>query len=66
MAETKWGEAIGTPIAGARSALDDCSSMLQALGYTLKEAGSDASGELRVYVRSDGTEVRLECIDHNE
>jgi hypothetical protein len=40
--------------------------MLRALGYTLKSAGSDATGELLVYVHANGTEVRLEAIDHNE
>lgn len=61
-----WLESVGTPLAGARSALADCAGMLKALGYTLKSAGSDATGELLVYVHSNGTEVRLEAIDHNE
>lgn len=66
MDDKTWMKTMDSPLTGARSALADCAGMLKALGYTLKSAGSDATGELLVYVRSDGTEVRLEAIDHNE
>jgi len=64
MAEKKWLAAVGTPLAGARSALDDCSSMLQALGYTLDTYGADATGAK--YVLTKGS-IRVELIvtDHD-
>jgi uncharacterized protein (DUF433 family) len=64
MADKKWLEDTGSPMTGARSALEDCASMLQALGYTQQEFGSDYTG-IRMEMVKDGLKVILEVIDTN-
>jgi hypothetical protein len=66
MDDKEWMETMDSPLTGARAALADCAGMLKALGYTLKEGSRSAAGDLEVWVRDDGTEVRLESINHNE